>query len=131
MIGSLKVLSSYSRRQFDVLKIYLYHRRALVTPQVLAEVSNLSMKGINRNEFRKFIESCLPFFEKIGEEYIEKGKILEFPDISRYGFTDVSILLAAKRLNAEVVTEDIPLNGKCKKLGINSYALHELFDRAG
>jgi len=47
------------------------------------------------------------------------------------GFTDVSIILSARQNNAEVLTSDYPLRGKCTQNGIKAYTIRELSEWAG
>ena len=129
MIESSKVMGNYSRKEFEALELYLRHRRIIITPHILAEISNLSKKGFTRDEFGNFLKSSILFIGAIGEDYIQKERILSSPDFPMLGFTDVSIILSARQNNAEVVTADYPLRGKCIQSGIKAYTITELSEQ--
>ncbi len=57
------------------------------------------------------------------------GNILNENDLFKFGFTDISIILAARKNNALVLTDDFPLNGICKKIGINSIHIDEILSQ--
>jgi hypothetical protein len=42
---------------------------------------------------------------------------------------DTSIILAARKNNALILTDDFPLNGMCKKIGINSIHIYEILSQ--
>ena len=129
MIGNVKKLKGYSPRQYQSLYRYIQTRPIYITPQSLAEMSNLATASLKGDKFTAFIESSISFLHKIHEEYIPLEKILDNPSLSIFGFTDVSIMIAAQIKKAEVITEDIPLLGKCRKKGIKSIAIHDIIER--
>ncbi len=54
------------------------------------------------------------------EKYIPKIDILASQDVVKFGFTDTSIILAAKENNALVLTDDFPLCNICKRNGLDA-----------
>lgn len=126
-IVKFKRLSEYDSDDYKLLLQFTATRKIIVTPQVLSEVSNFS-KDL-KNKFSEFIEENKPTLEKIDEKYISKTDILASQELVKFGFTDTSIILAAKENNALVLTDDFPLSGLCKKIGIDTVHMDEILSR--
>jgi len=62
----------------------------VITPHVLAEVSNLAEK--QPMNFGDFIKSCVKAMEGIDEVYISKEKILDTKEVLKFGVADTSLL---------------------------------------
>lgn len=117
-IEDFKRLSEYDAEDYEILYLFVAKRKIIVTPQVLSEVSNFADQLKNR--FPEFIEENRPILEGIDEKYITKNEILNFPEVVKFGFTDTSIILAAKENNALVLTEDFRLCNICKRNGLDA-----------
>ncbi|MDO9098954.1 MAG: hypothetical protein Q7U60_12645 [Candidatus Methanoperedens sp.] len=124
-IAKFKRLSKYDSDDYDLLLQFIAKRKIIVTPQVLSEVSNFA-KELKPNRFSEFIEGNRSTLEKIDEKYIPKTAILASQEIVKFGFTDTSIILAAKENNALVLTDDFPLSGICKKIGVDTMLMMEI-----
>ncbi len=114
IIAKFKRLSEYNSEDYKLLLQFTARRKIIITPEVLSEVSNFAKEL--KNQFSEFIEGNRQILEKIDENYVPKNDILDSQEVLRFGFTDSSIILAAKHTNALVLTDDHPLWGKCKKL---------------
>ncbi len=126
-IGDFKRLSpKYDSEDYDLVLQFVARRKIIVTPQVLSEVSNFATKELKQNKFSEFIEGNKPTLEKILEKYIPKADILASKEVVKFGFTDTSIILAAKENNALVLTDDFPLFGVCKKIGVDAMHMTEI-----
>ena len=68
--------------------------------------------------------------KKIGECHISKDIILESDVFPKMGYTDTSILIAAKENNGEVLTTDFPLLSRCKSLNMEATNIGALRERA-
>jgi rRNA-processing protein FCF1 len=124
-IGDFKRLSpKYDSEDYDLVLQFVARRKIIVTPQVLSEVSNFA-EGL-KNKFSEFIEGNRPTLEKINEKYIPKTDILASQEVVKFGFTDTSIILAAKETNALVLTDDFPLFGACKRIGVDTMHMMEI-----
>ncbi len=117
-IEDFKRLSGYDSDDYEILLQFVARRKIIVTPQVLSEVSNFADQLKNR--FSEFIKENRPYLEKIDEKYITKTEILTSPEVVKFGFTDTSIILAAKENNALVLTDDFPLCNICKRNGLDA-----------
>ncbi len=126
-IVKFKRLSEYDSDDYKLLLQFTATRKIIVIPQVLSEVSNFS-KDL-KNKFSEFIEENKPTLEKIDEKYISKTDILASQELVKFGFTDTSIILAAKENNALVLTDDFPLSGLCKKIEIDTVHMDEILSR--
>lgn len=126
-IEKFKRLSMYDSDDYDLLFQFTAKRKIIVTPQVLSEVSNFAKEL--KNKFSDFIEGNRPALEKIVEKYVPKDDILASHEVVKFGFTDISIILAAKENNALVLTDDFPLYNICKKFGLDSMHLMEIQSR--
>ena len=124
-IEEFKRLSKYDSDDYDLLLQFIAKRKIIVTPQILSEVSNFA-KELKQNKFSEFVEGNKSNLEQILEEYIPKVNILGSKEVVKFGFTDTSIILAAKENNALVLTDDFPLFGVCKKIGVDTMLMMEI-----
>ena len=74
------------------------------------------------------IRDNLEVLETMGEIYISKDTILDSDEIFKFGFTDTSIIFAAKNTDGEVLTKDYRLYSYCQKLGIRAYHLDRVIE---
>lgn len=126
-IKGFKRLSKYDSDDFDLLFQFVATRKVIITPQVLAEVSNFAKELKNNPDtFSEIIGKNKALLEKVCEKYIPKNDILGSQELVRFGFTDASIILAAKENNALVLTDDFPLLGICKRNGLDTKDLKEI-----
>ena len=129
MIGKARRLKNYDQLDFELLLQFLVGRKIYVTPGVMAEVTNLA-KYVTDFKYEEFITANLEGLKKISEQYIPKNMVLDIDFFPRFGYTDTSIAVAANQMKADVLTDDFPLRGQCKKLGLKTVNLDELRERA-
>jgi hypothetical protein len=67
----------YDRQQFSLLFQFLSGKEVYVTPQVLAEASDLAENEFKSEKFSRFISHSISPLLSIKEEYIEKDLILK------------------------------------------------------
>ena len=125
LITKFKRVKCYSPTDFDLLVQFLVKRRVLVTPGVLAEVTNLAME-LKSLGFKELIESNMESLKRMGECYVTKDVILETAEFKKVGFTDTSIIIAANENDGEVLTADHPLCSRCRTMGIPVTHIMEL-----
>jgi len=130
LIGSAKRVNKYKQIHFDLLFRFLVRRKVLVTPGILAEVSNFSKQVVGSKKFNEFVKSNLEDLRSLGECHISKDIIIETDEFLRFGYTDASILLAIRENRASIITDDYPLYSKCKKIGINCTHINMLEELA-
>ncbi len=98
-----------------------------MTPGVLSEVSNFA-EQLKSDRFARLIRDNLEVLETMGEIYISKDTILDSDEIFKFGFTDTSIIFAAKNSDGGVLTKDYRLCSYCQKLGIRAYHLDHILE---
>lgn len=126
-IKGFKRLAKYDSVDFDLLLDFVAKSKVMVTPQVLAEVSNFAKELKNNPDtFSEIIEKNKAMLEKICEKYTPKNDILGSQELIKFGFTDASIIIAAKENDALVLTDDFPLCGICKKNGLDTKHMKEI-----
>jgi rRNA maturation endonuclease Nob1 len=124
-IENFKRLSKYDSDDYDLLFQFVAKRKIIVTPHVLTEVSNFA-KELKPKKFSEFMNENRQILEKINEKYIPKTDILASQEVIKFGFTDTSIILAAKENDALVLTDDYPLYGICKRIGLDTMHMTEI-----
>ena len=130
LISEFKRLKSYhySVKDFKTLQNFLSHsRNIIVTPGVLCEVSNYAEQLAN-DRFSELINTNIKFLKYTNEIYIKKDTILESNQIFKFGFTDTSILFAAKKNNGGILTKDYKLYNYCKNFGVHAYFLDTILE---
>jgi hypothetical protein len=106
IISKFKRTESYSVEDFYILRRFiLSFRKAIITPNIMTEVSNLLESLNRRNNYQLFL-----FFHKLlkslKEEYIESVKAAEIACFQKFGLTDSSIYFLAKEFL--ILTDDLP-----------------------
>lgn len=124
-LRKFKRVKKYGIEDFNLLCKFLINRRIVITPEVLAEISNFA-KQLKEDKFSEFLMSNIENLRRIKEIYIGKDDILNAKEVFKFGFTDTSLILLAKETNGEVLTNDYPLFSKCKNNGIKTVFLKEL-----
>jgi len=118
----------YDDKSFEILQLFLaYSKTITVTPGVLAEVSNFA-EQLKSDRFAGLIRDNIRILEAMGEIYIPKDRILDSDEIFKFGFTDTSIIFAAKNNDCGVLTRDHRLCSYCQKLGIWAYHLDRVLE---
>ncbi len=113
---------NYEKKDFILLVEFLKNfKKIFVTPQVLAEASNLAKSRLKEERFSRFINSSIALLLCLGEEYIEKNEILKRTELSKFGMTDTSLIGVTER-NKLLLTDDGPLFWYCN--GKNVPAIH-------
>lgn len=109
----------------DLLTTYYYKDKLYTSPHILTELSNLSkkIKGDRRNKYFNFFIKIL---NNAYEIYIEKNKILEFKELSKFGITDIGIYKIAKKNNLLVLTDDFRLSSYLLGNCINALNLRNI-----
>ncbi len=104
---------NYDKKDFILLVAFLKKfKKILVTPQVLAEASNLAKSRLKEEKFSGFINSSIAPLSGLGEEYIEKNEILKRTELPKFGITDTSLIGITERKKL-LLTDDGPLFWYC------------------
>ena len=118
-IGKNKLTAEFTKADFDILMGFLSNFRGIiVTPHVLAEISNLINTKVNKSDFTDFIEKTIEELLRFKEIYIQKDEILAGEEVKKVGITDAGILLACERDNNLILTKDLKFEGMCRSKGL-------------
>lgn len=116
----------YTFEDFTILKEFLIRTNVIVvTPGVLSEVSNFAFEY---EHFSDLLEKNMKYLMLMKEFYAPKEIILESKEeLFKFGFTDASLIIAAKNNGGKILTRDYELSQYCqKKLGIGALNLDDI-----
>ncbi|MBI1972991.1 hypothetical protein HYS50_03225 [Candidatus Woesearchaeota archaeon] len=120
LLPAFKRLSGRTEQEFMKLQAFLSKfRKIVVTPHVLAEMSNLA-KSLGENTFSSFLERCVEDLKKFGETFIDKDEIIKRDEFKHFGITDTGIIIAGEK-NYEhcvVMVQEEYLRRKCDNQGL-------------
>ena len=111
----------YTKEDYEALvRLLSCFDRLLVTPHIIAEVSNLSFKDETSSGFVGYFKSVMDLLLKADEQYIHKDILLRMPHCAKFGFTDMSIVEFAQQEDLPVITDDFKLHGLLTNAGVAS-----------
>jgi len=113
---------NYNEKDSKILFSFLSKfNRLIITPYVIAELSNLANKRLTKaGNFKRFVLECQSVFKNYTESRIKKDKILNRKEAQWLGFPDVSILISSENENLPILIKEAPLLRECAKLGIKT-----------
>lgn len=86
--------------------------KIVVTPHILTEVHNLTFHAIKQPGLEEYVSKVIGIIELAHEEHIDKTLLLgNVKMLAAFGFTDLSIIEAAKKNGYAVITDDDRLFG--------------------
>lgn len=103
----------YSVDDFVLLKkIFSYFKKLVITPQIIAELSNLSITSgdIYGDKLTHYLLTVIKFL-KSAEERHQKSDCLwgmELKVIGEYGFTDMTMFELSRQTNMPILTDELP-----------------------
>jgi hypothetical protein len=117
LVGSYdkRYLSRFSYDEYEFLLLIRYlssFKKVYVTPQVLAEASNLARRRLKEEQYSIFIRRSIVLLVGLWEEYVAKDEILKRSELPRFGITDASLLSTVDR-DKLLLTDDAPLFWYC------------------
>lgn len=119
LIGKTSLTYEFTKEDFELLVRFLNNfREVIITPQILAEISNRVNNKLPKDKFADFIEKTIKYFVSFKEEYIKKNDILSRIELRKVGFTDISILLSSEKDNYLILTKDWKFKGMCFSKGL-------------
>lgn len=121
------IWQGHTNEELDLLlKIVGNFKSILITPQILAECTNLLNQKVDSNKYEFLLKRIVKPLKEFGEIYIEKNIILDYSGFSRFGSTDIGIIECSKQKNSLIITEDHNLNVYCKSNSIPCLNFNEL-----
>jgi hypothetical protein len=95
-----------------LLEIFRYFESDIViTPHILAEFSNISIRDIKEPKIHYYLQTVLNRLKSYKEEQVSLERLIRVKVniLALYGFTDMSIIEGAKKINAVILTDDMGL----------------------
>ncbi len=118
LIPGIRRLSRYTIDAYWALKQKLDGRsRFVVTPHVLAELSNLSSRDFTGDLRKQYLHVVRGVLSDFVEAVVSKDTILSHPLLEKVGVTDVSLAEVGAKPNTVVVTDDFRAAGLLQKQG--------------
>ena len=114
-IGECGLLDEYCIEDFETLKeIFKVFKKIIITPHIIAELSNLSVTGkrlkIYGDGLISYLQTVVEFLKLVEERYQKLdclwGMNLEI--LSEFGFTDMTIFELSNKTKTPVITNDSP-----------------------
>ncbi|MFA6129956.1 MAG: hypothetical protein WC731_03110 [Candidatus Omnitrophota bacterium] len=125
-------LNKFDKADFSILCSFLKHfTKILTTPQILSELSNLSLAEIKQPKLAMYLKDFVKVLKDSREEYIHKDILVANPLVYKFGLTDLSIFESAHKNKCMVLTEDFDLytyliNNKCIAINFNHLSFWDL-----
>jgi len=108
-ISKFKITYKYSIEDFEILRDFVVKfKKIIITPHILAELSNLSMK-ITENRLKEYFKYFIEILKKSDEINIDKNSILLSKYVDKIGITDVGIMLASENNDLLFITDEFRL----------------------
>lgn len=116
---------NYTIDDFELLKrlINYFSNKLIITPQILAEISNLSItknKGVFKNEAMIYLQSVVNLLKEAEERHQQAECLwgMQLEVLGRFGFTDMTIYELAKGSGMPVLTDELALHIYLEEKGI-------------
>lgn len=105
--------NNYSKNDYELLcEIIKLFKKVIITPHVIAEISNLSRKGITDEKLINYFKNFIEFLKTPSLEErnisLESFFGIKINYISSFGFTDMAIHELSKNNKFAIITDDSP-----------------------
>lgn len=97
-----------------LLKIIKPFKGVIITPQILAECTNLLNRNVNSTKYQFLLSRFVQPLKEYGEVHINKDVILDYSEFPRFGSTDIGIIECSKKMDSLIITEDSNLEIFCR-----------------
>ena len=117
----------YTEQDFRLVQNLLsLFRQVVTTPQILAELSNLSMQ-MKDPLLTRYFKHAVCVFRGMREEYVDKDTVLASERLAllpQIGYTDLTMIEAARKSGYLVLTDDFKAaaflqNANCDVINLN------------
>ncbi|MFB3891445.1 MAG: PIN domain-containing protein [Phycisphaerae bacterium] len=116
-IREFKRTAMYTADDYEIIRRLLGgFQKIVITPHVLTEVSNFSMK-ITEPKLSRYLAVLVKTILQYKEHHVPKESILPSPLLPKLGVTDLSIMEAAREEGCLVLTDDWPATNALRKAG--------------
>jgi rRNA-processing protein FCF1 len=103
---------NYTKNHFELMKkiLEIFLNKIIITPHVLSEINMLSRKRVKpESRMNSLFAKIIQQLERCREEHVELKIILENGGILKFGFTDISLIEAAKKNKWAILTDELNL----------------------
>lgn len=113
-LPSCACTEKYTGDDYDLLLKVLrfFESEIIITPHILAEFSNLSRRDIKEPKIHYYLTTVMNRLKTYKEEHISLERLLgtKVDILVMLGFPDMSVVEAAKKIDAVILTDDIGLS---------------------
>lgn len=107
--------SLYSEDDFLLLnKIINYFKKIVITPHIIAEVSNLSRQSFYGERLYFYFQNVLEFLKsaRTEEQELKISHLLDmdFKVVADFGFTDMAMFQLSKETQMPILTDEVSLH---------------------
>ncbi len=94
------------------LDIVSRFKKVVITPHILAELSNQSKQAFHGAKFELYFQSLIGYLKNTEEDHVTLDSLLQIDlkIIERYGFTDSAIFELARTTGMPIFTDDTKLH---------------------
>ena len=121
-ISRCACISMYTSEDYELLVNTLRYFKAeiVITPHILAEFSDFFRRDVKEPKLSHYLHIVVAKLKNYSEEHIPLEIILgtKMSSLLMLGFPDTSIIEAAKKIDAAILTEDTGLGLQADALGI-------------
>lgn len=103
----------YTHEDYELLVKILrfFGSEIVITPHILAEFSDLSMRDIKEPKIHYYLATVIDKLKNYKEEHVSLERLLntKVKILAMLGFPDMSIIEASKKIDAVILTDDMRL----------------------
>jgi hypothetical protein len=125
-IPEYKITSSFFPGDFELLANFVNHfRKVIVSPHVVAELSNHSFK-IPQRRLSPYLDVFIRLMELFEERFLTKEVVLTHPCFKQVGVTDTGLIISCLEGPYFLLTIDHTLRVLAEKHGVDAMHFNEL-----
>lgn len=132
-ITECQLTRKYRVDDFNLLKEILkyFDGGIIITPHILTELSNQSIGSISERKLQFYMQKMISHLKTSREESVNLSELLtvKLALIMRFGFPDMGIIGVAKRTDAVILTDDLPMYNYAISLRIPSIKYSHVKER--
>ena len=125
-VSRFKLTSFFSDEDYELLAEFLSKfRNVVLTPHVLAELSNLAFK-LPSGRLDGYLDRLRQLLLPLPECYVEKNPVLTHGDFKNLGVADVGLVISCLEGPYLLLTSDRRLSGIARRNGVDALHFDEL-----
>ena len=125
-VSTFKITNKFTKKDFNLVNLIVNHfNNIIITPHIIAELSNHSMK-IPTGRIKLYFDHFIKILKKFKEVHIEKDLVFKSEYLPLIGITDYGILLSSKENDYLLFTTDRSLTQISRAQGVNVLNFNEI-----